>query len=70
MQYNVAELSGFTDQDVGKLEELLNAAKAEASEKWWAEQSAKLEGAKTATIDAFNKAGTWTKEHAQSLIQL
>lgn len=66
MKYNVEELSGFTDRDVGKLEELLNAAKAEASEKWWAEQSEKLENAKNATIDAFNKAGTWTKEHAQA----
>ena len=36
------------------------------SKKWWAEQGEKLENAKNATIDAFNKAGTWTKEHAQA----
>ncbi|WHA05267.1 hypothetical protein N3Z17_01800 [Candidatus Bandiella numerosa] len=36
------------------------------SEKWWAEQWEKLENAKNATIDAFNRAGTSTKEHAQA----
>lgn len=33
---------------------------------WWAEQGEKLEGARDATIDAFNKAGTWTKDQAQA----
>ncbi len=66
MKYNVEELSGFTDRDVDKLEILLNAAKAEAWENWKAEQWGKLENAKNATIEAFDKVGTWTKEHAQA----
>ncbi len=53
--------------DVGdKIKELYQQVKAEESEKWWAEQSEKLDKAKNATIDAFNKAGTWTKEQAQA----
>jgi hypothetical protein len=43
--------------------------KAEASEKWWAEQWGKLEDAKTAMIDAASRAGDWTKAKIDALGQ-
>jgi hypothetical protein len=55
--------ASFKEGTVGLID-AFNQYKGLESEKWWAEQSEKLENAKNATIDAFNRAGDWTKTQA------
>jgi hypothetical protein len=64
----IEQLSGISaTDDVGaKIKELYKAVKLEESEKWWAEQREKLKNAMKAMIDAFDRAGTWTKEQYQA----